>query len=77
MREMSALGMPVVAAIPEIFIRFDISSCFAAALRTAASRNSACNSLVLNPESNTNPASGSKSCDSAFFAEMRTSALFD
>jgi hypothetical protein len=43
-RDISARGMPVDAAMPDMLILRAISICFAATLRTAASRNIECNS---------------------------------
>lgn len=75
-RDISARGIPVDAAIPEILTRRKTSSCLSATLRIADSRKIDCNSWMLSPESRTNPTKGSSNCKSAFLATTRTSVRF-
>src|ERR1700683_5436302 len=52
-RETSALGIPVIAATPEMLTRLLFSSCRAATLSTAAVLNIKFISRMLNPQSKT------------------------
>jgi hypothetical protein len=77
MREISDRGIPVVAAIPEMFILPETCICLEATLLTAAWRRMEFNSLVLRPVSIINPVSGSKSCNNARLATALTSFRSD